>query len=1007
METVLFTDIEGSTRLWEEHGEAMAAALARHDGILANSIQATGGRVLKTTGDGFIAIFESPAAAVACAASIQGALAAQDWKLPAPIRVRMGVHAGETESRADDYFGPTMNRAARIMAAGHGGQILLSGTVAALVEQALPAGAALRDLGSHRLKDLTRPEHLYQLLLPDLQSEFPALRTLDGHPGNLPLQATEFIGRVSELAAIEALIESPSTRLLTITGPGGTGKTRLALQAAADLLEAFRDGVFFIDLSAERASEAAFEAIVRTLGLTVSGNGGTLDTLKVRLRDKQVLLLLDNFEQVMSAAAGVSELLQHLPDVKIVITSRESLRVRAERLFPVPPLSLPGPTSTVDLVIASEAVQLFEERGRAVLQDFAVTPENARAVAAICERLDGLPLAIELAAARLRLFTPADLLVRLRDRLDVTGSGSRDLPDRQRTLWGAIDWSYDLLSAEERTLFGAMSVFAAADLAALETVGESALGGGSILDPLESLVDKSLVQSHDEGPTRRFWMLQTVREYAAQRLATEPDLLNQFREAHARHFLLVVQRLKAQLHGPQQHTALSELEADLGNLKIAWQYWLEQGDVEALLALLESLWALHAARGWYHSAIELTRAMLDALARSGRASDFVAEELGLRTDLARALMAVGGYNIEVEAALNRALELAEAGGTGSQGYPVLRALASIYTQRTSWEAATTIGHHLVTLGEREGNQVMLAEGHYVIGANTLFTDPFGALAELDEAVRLFGSHTPTGERLRLGPSSAVLARTASALMLWMTGALDRAVARMDEALAFARDIDHPYTVAYALYHCGFLAINRGRFEDCREYARELREVSEAHDYPIWATLARLLEGVATAAQGNRSGGLAMTERAVELYQGLTPPPVFWPFILMIRAAVYAMAGQPEMAVRLLEEARAVVGALNLDPPELRAMIGDIMRMLPQPDVEAIESHYLAAIEIGNATGLRLGALTGATGLVTLRRQLGRTPDGSAELREVVEGFTEGRDERPLIAARELLGAAMA
>jgi class 3 adenylate cyclase len=441
MQTFLFTDIEGSTRLWEEHPDDMATALARHDAILNEAVDRAGGKVVKTTGDGLLAVFDSVTETLAATIDAQRSLLAEKWGPTGPLRVRMGVHPGETESRDGDYFGPAMNRAARIMAAGHGGQVLLSAAAAGLAEGGLFTGAQLRDLGTHRLKDLTLPEHLYQLVHQDIESEFPVPATLDARPNNLPMQTTEFLGRSNELAAIQVMMESASTRLLTIAGPGGAGKTRLGLQVAAEQMDRFRDGVFFVDLSAERDPDAAYETVVRTLDLPGSG-GDPLQILKTRLRDRQMLLVLDNFEQVTAAAVGLSELLQHAPGLKIVVTSRETLRVRAEHVFPVPPLSLPHPKDPTASIAEAEAVQLFAERARSVRPGFAVTDENAVEIAEICLRLDGLPLAIELAAARLNVFKPSDLLDRLRERLDVLGAGGRDLPDRQRTLWGAIGWSY-------------------------------------------------------------------------------------------------------------------------------------------------------------------------------------------------------------------------------------------------------------------------------------------------------------------------------------------------------------------------------------------------------------------------------------------------------------------------------------------------------------------------------------------------------------------------------------
>jgi predicted ATPase/class 3 adenylate cyclase len=1006
MHTILFTDIEGSTRLWEEHPEDMASALARHDQIVADAIAQADGQVLKTTGDGFIAIFESASRAVGAALGIQEALTAEPWGSTGPIRVRVGVHAGETESRDGDYFGPAMNRAARIMAAGHGGQVLLSAAVAALAVDDLPSGATLHDLGSHRLKDLTRPEHLYQLEAANLTADFPELRTLTAKSNNLPLQATEFLGRSNELTAIKTMMGSANTRLLTLAGPGGAGKTRLALQVAAELSDWYRDGVFFVDLSAESEPDAAFEAVVRALDLPVSGSGAPLQTLKTRLRDRQMLLVLDNLEQVMAAATGVSELLQDAAELKIIVTSREMLRVRAEQVFPVPPLSLPTATASTGAIAESEAVQLFVERARTVRPDFALTDGNARNVAEICARLDGLPLAIELAAARLNLFTPADLLLRLEERLDVLGAGGRDLPERQRTLWGAIGWSYELLDETERELFEAMSVFTSAGLTALEAVVASSLGSMFVLDPLSSLVDKSLVQSHEDGATRRFSMLRMIKEFASEQLARSPDRELAVREAHARHFSDFALKLDDRLRRSERDSALQDLESEIGNLRTAWRFWVDRGDLDQLFNLIDGLWALHEAKGWYHAAIELTRDMLGVLATSEPSAEQAAEELTLRISLARALMAVGGYNVEVEEAFTRALELSDASGTAEQKVPVLRALASYYLQTTDSDAAASVGRQLLDLGEQGDDRLILAEGHYVLGASTLFTDAEASLAHLDRAIELFDPNAPGSNRFRLGPNSGIVARTASGLMLWQCGELERSVSRINEALELARTIDHPFSIAYALYHSGFLAINRGRFAECLECAHELAEISDANDYPLWATLARLLEGVAISGQGRGDEGLVMTEAAIDLYQGLTPPPVFWPFILMLRGVVHAMAGHPERAFELLDEAIAAVRVPGAATPDLTVAKADILRMLPGADLDIAEALYLEAIEAASGAGFHLAVLTASTRLVTLRREMGRTPDGSEELAAVYATFTEGHDEHDLVVAREVLGGAL-
>lgn len=1003
MQTILFTDIEGSTRLWETHPDQMSAALARHDQILSDAIQQAGGDLLKTTGDGVIAIFEAPGAALTAALHGQESLARQDWDSAGPIRVRMGIHAGETESRDGDYFGPVMNRTARIMAAGHGGQILLSQAIASLTADSLPSGAALQDLGPHQLKDLTRPEHLYQLNSHGLATEFPALRTLSTRANNLPLQVTEFLGRSQELAAIEAMMESPGVRLLTITGPGGAGKTRLSLQVAADLSDGFRDGVFFVDLSRETEPEAAFEAVVRALDLPVAGGGSALQTLQTRLRDSELLLVLDNFEQVLDAATGVSDLIQQAAALKILITSRATLRIRAEQVYPVPPLSLPNATAPTDVIAESEAVQLFADRARAVRPDFTISDNNAADVARICLSLDGLPLAVELAAARLNLFTPADLLARLEDRLDVLGAAGRDVPERQRTLWGAIGWSYELLDEPERELFELVSIFSTADLPAIEAVAAASPNVGFALDLLSSLIDKSLVRSIEDGAVQRFSMLHLIKEYAVERLDASPDRAHAVREAHARHYSDFALKLRDRLNGADRDAALRDLESEIGNLRSAWRFWVDEGEIEKLFELIDGLWALHETRGWYHAAIDLARDMLDVLATSESVADRAGEELTIRISLARALMAVGGYNPEVEEAFTRALELSEAAGAAAQRMPVLRALASYYTQTMNFEAAASLGQQILQIGEQEQDSRILAEGHYVLGSATLFQDVDTCLENLDLAIELFPLGSSSAQRFQLGTNTAVAARTASSLVLWQCGALDRSVARMQQALEVARELEHPFSIAYALYHSGYLALGGRRFQDALDCAAELATISRENDYELWGTLAKVLEGVAVCGIGDIERGAEMTEAAIDLYQGLTTPPVFWPFVLLLRATVRGMAGQPERALQLMDDAFASVESPDVLPPDLKIARADFLRSVPNPDLGAVETIYLEAIETARALRLHLAVLSTLTKLVTLRREQDHSPDGTEDLAAVYDTFTEGHDAYELVTARQVLG----
>ena len=1003
MPAFLFTDLESSTRLWEAHPDAMRGALASHDAILRECVDAAGGSVVKTTGDGIMAAFAAVADTIAACLAAQARLGATAWEITGPLRVRMGIHAGDAEHRDDDYYGPTVNRTARIMAAGHGGQVLLSGAAAALAGDALPAGAALRDLGEHRLKDLTQPEHLFQLVHADLQSDFPPPVTLDLRANNLPVQGTEFFGREAELLAVGAMLDDASTRLVTLTGPGGAGKTRLGLQVAAERLDRYDDGVFFVDLSHEREPEAVFDAVARVLGATQAGQGDQLQALLGHLRDRQVLLVLDNFEQVIEAAAGVADLLAGCRRLAAVVTSREALRVRAERVFPVPPLALPDPAAAAGVIARTEAVQLFAERAGMARPGFTLTDENAAAVADICIRLDGLPLAIELAAARLNVFSPGDLAARLRDRIDVVGSGARDLPKRQRTLRGTIEWSYDLLDRDECRLFELMSVFSTARLETVEAVAKDVFGDIVVLDVLASLVDKSLVRSGETSGSSRFSMLQTVREYAAERLAASPGTAAATRRAHAEYYSAYGRGLRQLLQGPERDTALDDLAAEVDNLRTAWRYWVAENDLEQLYALLDGLWALHDARGWYHATIELTTDMLAVLATSEPSPERAGEEMTLRVSLARALMAVRGYTVEVEEAFRQALALSEEAGDASHRFPVLRALGSYYTGIADFERCAEVGRELLDLADREDDEAMRIDGLLLSGISASYAgDLATGLSRLDQAVALFDPKTHGPSRFRLGASPGVVARVAASLTRWAAGDLEQAVSGGRDALDLARAMDHPFSLAYALYHTGFLEFLRQRFEVTRERANELAAVAAEHNYPIWGALARVLEGVAACGLGAADEGLALTEAGVDLYRGLTTPPVFWPLVLALRAFSLAGAGKPEAALALIDEAIAFTEGNEAIYPEFRVVRGDLILMTQPRDAAAAEDSYRAAIRGATQIGARLIELQATTRLVELLRATSATPDGSNRLRELYESFTGGLDEADLTAARATL-----
>jgi predicted ATPase/class 3 adenylate cyclase len=1004
--TFVFTDLESSTRLWERFPDAMKAGMERHDAILRDAVEDSDGRVVKITGDGLMAVFSSASAGVRACLEAQRSLQVEAWGETGPLRVRMGLHAGEAQARAGDFFGPPVNRAARIMAAAHGGQVLLSATAAELVGESLPAEARLRDLGEHRLKDLFQPEHIYQLLHPALASDFPPLATLSHRPNNLPTQTSEFLGREAQLAAIRDLLDASRVRLLTLTGPGGIGKTRLALQGAADQIDRFEDGVYFVDLSPVRDPDAVFEALVRALGLTGKSDDGVRELLKEEVSGKHLLLVLDNFEQVMDAADGVAELLQHCAELKVLVTSREALRVRGEHLLAVPPLSLPdagGVHMSAESVAPYEAVRLFVERAREARPGFALTDDNAAAVAEVSARLDGLPLAIELAAARLRLFSPHELRDRLRTRLELLGRGPRDLPARQRTLRGTIEWSYELLDDEERAVLQLLSVFSPTRVEPVEEVVErlGSLRDVDVVDRLTSLVDKSLVRTVEGTGPQRLSMLETIREYAAERLEEAPELRVAARQAHAEYFADFAQSRRDHLYGPEREDTLDELAAELGNLLTAWRHWVAVGDLEQLEKLLEGLWVLHDARGWYHATLEFTNDLLDVLAAVPSTPDRAREEITLRTSLARGLMAIRGYTQEVEEAYRRALQLSEEAGELPRRFPVLRSLASFHLYLGEFEKAGAFGGQLLELAEQQDDPALKVEGHLVVGSSVAFSgDVSLGLDHLDRAIALFDPRQHQPGAFRLGPSAGVVSHTTSALLLWLVGHSDRAAERSARAVELAEELNHPVTLAYTLFHAGFLDLWRRSLELAGERASRVLEVAEEHDYQIWKAVALVLQGATMTGLDRPDEGLARMDQGIALYQGLKTPPVFWPLLLSVRAGGFARAGRSAEGVDLIDEAIEMIGEGHFLYPEFGLLKGDLLLALA--DAAGAEALFQSALDAAGVLEVLMPRLRAATKLTRLRRAGGKHPAGTETLREIFETFTEGFETPDLLEARAVL-----
>ena len=582
--TLLFTDIEGSTRLWETEPQRMSLALARHDAMARTAVEDHGGIVVKMTGDGFLAAFGNAVDGLTACLALQHALEDATRTNGIPLRIRCGLHQGPVEHRDDDYFGPPVNRTARLMAVGHGGQILVSQAIVDSLGAELPTGITLRDLGHVRLKDLTAPEHVYQIVDPQLRRDFPPLRSLEATPNNLPQQLTSFVGREREMTQVKELLGT--TRLLTLLGMGGLGKTRLSLQVAADLMDNFADGAWFLDLAPIRDPSLVVSEAAQALGVQEEGGRPLVQTLCAHLRDRKVLIVLDNCEHLVAACANLANtLLRAAPGLRIIATSREALRVPGEQTYPVLPLAVPDASVGFDALARSDAVQLFVDRARLHKPWFWLTEEEAPAVAELCSRLEGIPLALELAAARMRTLSVADINKRVRDRFKLLTGGGRVLLERQQTLRALVDWSYDLLDANERVLFDRLCVFAGSfDLESAEEVcGIDPLAPEDVLDLLTSLVDKSLVMAETTGEASRFRTLETIRDYARERLV-QRDEITTMATRHCDRFLTFAKAARAGVAGPEQAEWTQRLETELDNLRAAISRSLE-GRVDPVLSV--------------------------------------------------------------------------------------------------------------------------------------------------------------------------------------------------------------------------------------------------------------------------------------------------------------------------------------------------------------------------------------------------------------------------------------
>ena len=597
--TFLFTDIEGSTEKWEQQPERMVKAVAAHDALLLHAVKSNRGRLIKSNGDGIVAVFADPVDGIEAVVAIQVGLTDPAATAGIPFAVRCGLHAGHAHRHGDDYVGTTLNRAARIMSLAHGGQVLLSQAVADRLVRRLPEGTALRDLGDVRLKGFVATERVHQLLHPHLRDAFPALRSLEATPNNLPQQPTSFVGREQEIADVEGLVAR--TRLLTLTGIGGLGKTRLALEVAGNVLDRHRDGVWFIDLAPIHDGSLVQREVASVLGVREEPGRPLAETLCTNLKTRKMLLILDNCEHLVAACANLAvQIMRSTPDVQILATSRESLRVSGESTYALKPLPLPRRGQRRDQLLESPAVCLFIERARQHRPSFALNERDVDAVVELVTRLEGIPLALELAAARVRTLALREINARLEDRFKLLAGTGRGLLARQQTLRALVDWSYELLSRLEQVLLQRLSCFAGGcDADAMEAVcGTEPLARDDLVDLLTSLVDKSLVLVEERDDGVRYRMLETIRDYAKDKLI-EAGELEAISASHCNYYLATARKGSAGLQGPEQAHWTARLETEHDNLRAAITYAARGGGDPIIAVKMEvALQAFRLYRGY-------------------------------------------------------------------------------------------------------------------------------------------------------------------------------------------------------------------------------------------------------------------------------------------------------------------------------------------------------------------------------------------------------------------------
>ncbi len=1014
--TFLFTDIDGSTQWWEKQPEWMRHAFARQEAIIRAAVAPHGGYVYKMVGDAFQVAFATAPLGLAAALDAQRALYAEDWGGVGSLRVRMALHTGVTEERGDDYVGPALNRMARLLGVTGGGQILLTQATYELVRDQLPrlGGVSLHDLGEHRLKDLSRAEHIYQLVVPDLPVGLASLQSLNVVSHNLPTQLTSFIGREKETAEVKRLLLTH--RFVTLTGPGGTGKTRLALHVGARLLELFPDGVWLVELASLTDPALVPQTVAGTLGVHESSGRPLLSLVTGYLRSKDVMLILDNCEHLVGACAQLVEtLLQACPSLFVLTSSRETLGVAGEVSFRVPSLSTPDVLhlASVEALTRTEAVRLFIERAEAALPGFTVTQENASAIAQICSRLDGIPLAIELAAGRVKMLRVEQVAARLDDRFRLLTGGSRSALPRHQTLRALIDWSYELLSGTERTVLQRLSVFAGGwTLEAAETICAGGdLGPNEILEPLTQLVNKSLVTPGCEpGAVARYHLLETLRQYAREKLL-EAGGGDRVRERHLDYFLTLAEQAGPELRGPDQVTWLDRLDAELDNLRAAME-WSLPVKVEAGLRLAGALlwfWHIRAHRG---EGVEwLERALSAEMPARDQAPVTTERQLarGLALNAAGSLRIMHGSPQRGRELSAESLALHQAiGSAGRQGAAhSLWNLAMVAAQREDFEQSRIQSEASLALFRAVQDRFWIGQCLDNLGSLALVRSDF------EQASVIWNEDLVL--RKEIGDKDGI-AWTLSCLgnLAFRQGEYEQAKALFVASQAAFREVRNKWAVSLALSGMGAVVLAQGNFEQAAKlYEEALAFGQEMGDQYAIAGRHYDLARVAWS-QGDYAQAAQLYEETLASVREIGNQEATASTLNDLGGVAWAQ-GNYELAVKRFEEALAIGRDLGGQFTMAYARLGLGRVACSRGEHSAAQSLYRQALSLLQASGIRwsLPHALEAWALLAVAQQdmlrgakvLGALENDYDQLRFLLSPLERDEHERAVAAARAALGQA--